>query len=338
MPLLAIESSCDETAVAIYGKPSKSQADGILASLISSQIELHKDFGGVVPELASRNHTQRIQPLVAQAFAEAGLTVADVDAFAATGGPGLASSLQVGHSFAKGLALASGKPFLSINHMEGHLLSPFVGEETIPPHLALIVSGGHTLLIKVSQVGDYQLLGQTIDDAAGEAFDKVARMLELPYPGGPEIERLARSGVPCAFDFPRSLLQEPDLDFSFSGLKTAVLYTLQKLENPRSHLADLCASFQAAVFEVLIAKSIRAASENQLSLLTLSGGVSCNAALREQLSTACHAAGLTFRASPPNLSTDNAAMIAFAAHQKLLAGQSSPLSTDIDPNLKLATH
>ena len=337
MPLLAIESSCDETAVAIYGKSSSSMKNELLASLISSQIDLHKDLGGVVPELASRNHTLSIQPLVAEALAKAGLTTDAIDAFAATGGPGLASSLQVGHSFAKGLALASQKPFLSINHMEGHLLSPFVGEEEIPPHLALIVSGGHTMLIRVDAVGSYQLLGQTLDDAAGEAFDKVAKMLELPYPGGPEIERLAKEGSPTAFNFPRSLLTEAHLDFSFSGLKTAVLYTLQKLAHPKDQLPDLCASFQAAVFEVLVAKSIRAAQAHQCSLLTLSGGVSCNATLRNQLSEACHAAGLTFRASPPNLSTDNAAMIAYAAHQKLISGQHSELTVDIDPNLKLAT-
>ena len=337
MPLLAIESSCDETAVAIYGKSERSPSNELLVSLISSQIELHKDLGGVVPELASRNHTLHIQPLVTKALAQANLTAQEIDAFAATGGPGLASSLQVGHSFAKGLALASQKPFLSINHMEGHLLSPFVGEEEIPPHLALIVSGGHTMLIKTNGVGSYQLLGQTLDDAAGEAFDKVAKMLELPYPGGPQIERLATEGDATAFDFPRSLLAENQLDFSFSGLKTAVLYTLQKLANPKDRLPDLCASFQAAVFEVLVSKTIRAAQEQGLSLVTLSGGVSCNATLRDQLSAACHAEGLTFRASPPNLSTDNAAMIAFAAHQKFLAGQHSDLGTDIDPNLRLAT-
>ncbi|MBK1832705.1 tRNA (adenosine(37)-N6)-threonylcarbamoyltransferase complex transferase subunit TsaD [Roseibacillus ishigakijimensis] len=335
MPLLAIESSCDETAVAIYGRAAGSPP-GLLASVISSQIELHKDLGGVVPELASRNHTLRIQPLVRDCLAQAGLTLDQLSAFAATGGPGLASSLAVGHSFAKGLALATRKPFLSVNHMEGHLLSPFVGEEDIPPHLALVVSGGHTLLIEVTTVGSYHLLGQTLDDAAGEAFDKVAKMLDLPYPGGPEIEKRAREGNADAFDFPRSLLQEDHLDFSFSGLKTAVLYTLQKLPSPRDHLADLCASFQAAVFEVLIAKTLRAARLRGQTLVTLSGGVSCNATLREQLAATCHAAGLTFRACSPSLSTDNAGMIAFAAHHRLRAGQTSSLTTDIDPNLKLA--
>ena len=335
MPILAIESSCDETAVAIYDQSRSSPEDQLLSSLISSQIDLHKDLGGVVPELASRNHTLNIQPLVAQALTEAGLKNENLTAIAATGGPGLASSLMVGHSFAKGLALASGKPFLSINHMEGHLLSPFLGEETVPPHLALVVSGGHTMLVKVSAIGDYQLLGQTQDDAAGEAFDKVAKMLELPYPGGPEIERLAKEGDPAAFDFPRSLLADQSFDFSFSGLKTAVLYTLKKLPQPREHLADLCASFQAAVFEVLIAKAIRAAETCQMSLITLSGGVSCNQTLRGQLSDGCHNASLTFRACPPKLSTDNAAMIAYAAHQHFAIGSTSPLTTDIDPNLRL---
>ena len=320
----------------IYDQSRSSAQGPLLASLISSQIDLHKDLGGVVPELASRNHTLTIQPLVAQALSEAQIENDDLAAVAATGGPGLASSLMVGHSFAKGLALAKGCPFLSINHMEGHLLSPFLGEETVPPHLALVVSGGHTMLVQVSAVGDYQLLGQTQDDAAGEAFDKVAKMLELPYPGGPEIERLAREGNPAAFNFPRSLLNDQSCDFSFSGLKTAVLYTLQKLPQPREHLADLCASFQAAVFEVLIAKTIRAAQGCQAPLVTLSGGVSCNQTLREQLSLACHNASLTFRACPPKLSTDNAAMIAYAAHQRFASGQTSPLTTDIDPNLRLA--
>ncbi len=335
MPVLAIESSCDETAVAIYGKHRNSKSEELLSSLISSQIDLHKNLGGVVPELASRNHTLNLQPLVKEALAKAELSPEELTAIAATGGPGLASSLMVGHSFAKGLALASQKTFLSINHMEGHLLSPFIGEQKIPPHLALIVSGGHTMLVQVNSLGNYQLLGQTIDDAAGEAFDKVAKMLELPYPGGPEIERLARDGNPEAFSFPRSLLNEDHLDFSFSGLKTAVLYTLQKLKKPRQHLPNLCASFQAAVFEVLIAKTIRAAQQHQLPLITLSGGVSCNSMLRQQFSESCHNASLTFRACPPSFSTDNAAMIAFAAHQHLAAKQSSLLTTDIDPNLPL---
>lgn len=336
MSLLAIESSCDETAVAIYGRDRDSPQGGLRSSLIASQIDLYKDLGGVVPELASRNHTLAIRPLVEQALADANLQIGDLTAIAATGGPGLASSLQVGHSFAKGMALASHLPFLSINHMEGHLLSPFVGEEEVPPHLALVVSGGHTMLLHTAAVGDYRLLGQTLDDAAGEAFDKVARMLELPYPGGPEIERLAHTGDATAFSFPRSLIAEDHLDFSFSGLKTAVLYTLKKLPDPRSQMPDLCASFQAAVFEVLITKALRAAHAHNLSLVTLSGGVSCNATLRQQLEEACHNERMTFRASPPSLSTDNAAMIAYAAWLKLQRQQTSSLQTDIDPNLKLA--
>lgn len=335
MPVLAIESSCDETAVAIYGNNRTSKKTELLASLISSQIALHKDLGGVVPELASRNHTLNLKPLVEEALATAKISPHELSAIAATGGPGLASSLIVGHSFAKGIALATKKPFLSINHMEGHLLSPFLGEDHIPPHLALIVSGGHTMLVKVAGIGDYQVLGQTIDDAAGEAFDKVAKMLDLPYPGGPEIERLALEGNREAFDLPRSFLNQDHLDFSFSGLKTAVLYTLQKLSSPREHLPDLCASFQAAVFDVLTAKTLRAAKAHGLNLITLSGGVSCNATLRNQLDNACHDQGLTFLASKPSLSTDNAAMIAFAAFHKHLARQTSSLASDIDPNLRL---
>lgn len=335
MSILAIESSCDETAVAIYGTSRNSPQNGLLASLISSQIPLHRELGGVVPELASRNHTLALDPLVKQALAEAGISTSDLTGIAATGGPGLASSLLVGHSFAKGLALATQLPFLSINHLEGHLLSPFLGEETIPPHLALIVSGGHTLLIDVQGAGQYQLIGQTLDDAAGEAFDKVAKMLSLPYPGGPEIEKLAHQGDPAAFDFPRSLLKEEHSDFSFSGLKTAVLYTIQKLPNPKERLADICASFQAAVFEVLIAKAIRAAKRLGHHHLSLSGGVSCNATLRTQFAQTCQTEDLTFSSATPSLSTDNAAMIAFAAHHHLLAGKSTPLSEDINPNLTL---
>ncbi|MDP0491343.1 MAG: tRNA (adenosine(37)-N6)-threonylcarbamoyltransferase complex transferase subunit TsaD [Verrucomicrobiota bacterium JB023] len=352
MRILAIESSCDETAVAIYGNAPGHLPDhpALLTSLVSSQIDIHRLYGGVVPEVASRNHTLRLQPLVTQALADAGLSTDGIDAFAATGGPGLASSLLVGHSFAKGLAVASGKPFLSINHMEGHLLSPFlakpspdpreeaapaVAAPSIPPHLALIVSGGHTMLVKVEKPGHYTLLGRTIDDAAGEAFDKVGRMLNLPYPGGPEIEKLAHQGDPSAFDFPRSLLKDPSLDFSFSGLKTAVLYTLQKLPNPAARLADICASFQAAVFEVLISKSLRAARESGLPLIALSGGVSCNATLRKQMEAACQEAGLEFRSAIPSLSTDNAAMIAFAGWHRHHGGHHDPLSTDINPNLAL---
>lgn len=331
--LLAIESSCDETAVAIVRGESGSAAE-LLASVISSQIELHREHGGVVPELASRNHSLRLQELVEETLAQADLKMTEIDAFAATSGPGLASSLLIGSTAAKGMACALNKPFLAINHMEGHLLSPFIHNSSIPPHLALIVSGGHTLLIDVQGAGQYSKLGSTRDDAAGEAYDKVGKMLELPYPGGPEIEKAARAGNPQAYDFPRSMLSELHLDFSFSGLKTAVLYTLQK-EKGKVSIPDLAASFQAAVLDILVGKTLKAAKQSGHTLVALSGGVSMNRALREQLQAACNQSGLELAISPPEFCTDNAAMIAFAGLLRHLAGESSPLSEDIHPNLPL---
>lgn len=334
--ILAIESSCDETAVAIIHRDNGQPK--LLTSLISSQIEIHREFGGVVPEVACRNHAQRIRPLVQQALDDAGLTLDDITAFAATRGPGLASSLLVGLSYAKGLAAASNKPFYGINHMEGHLLSPFLdcSQGEIPPHLGLIVSGGHTMLIDVQDYGQYRLIGRTIDDAAGEAFDKVGRMLSLPYPGGPEIEKHARQGNPKAYRFPRARLKDAPFNFSFSGLKTAVLYQLQKIEDPQVHLADLCASFQEAVIDALVKKTIRAAQEHGHTLITLSGGVACNRALQEALTQTAETAGMKVQPTPPALTTDNAGMIALAA---LLASENrdpDDLDIGINPNLPLA--
>ncbi len=332
--LLAIESSCDETAVAIIRRVEKGPE--LLSSLISSQIEIHREFGGVVPEVACRNHAQRIRPLVQQTLDDADLTLDDIDTFAATRGPGLASSLLVGLAYAKGLAAASGKPFYGINHMEGHLLSPFLESGHIPPHLGLIVSGGHTMLIDVQGHDQYQLIGRTIDDAAGEAFDKVGRMLSLPYPGGPEIEKLARSGSGHAFTFPRAHLKDAPFNFSFSGLKTAVLYQIQKLEDPQEHLADLCASFQASVIDSLVKKTIQAAKKFDHKIITLSGGVACNRTLQESLIQAAESEGFQVRLTPPALTTDNAGMIALAA---LLASENRPpddLNIGINPNLPLA--
>ncbi len=343
--LLALETSCDESAVAVLRR----NGDGtgtLLTSLISSQIELHRAYGGVVPEVASRNHALVLRPLVERALAESGLSARQLDAIAATAGPGLASSLLVGHSMAKTLAVAAGVPFLAINHMEGHLLSPFLpllessplaihadSPAGIPPHLALIVSGGHTMLVHARAVGDYQLLGRTLDDAAGEAFDKVARLMGLPYPGGPEIERRALEGDPTAYDFPRSIPRE--LDFSFSGLKTAVRYALPKAGDLPREIPNLCASFQQAVIDVLVNKALRAAHGSGCSLVTLSGGVSCNNALRSALAEACARDGLEFLACPPRFSTDNAAMIAFAGLLRFQSGYRSQLDEDIDPNLAL---
>lgn len=335
--ILAIESSCDETAVAILGS-EHGKAPRLLNSLVSSQIELHRPHGGVVPELASRNHTTTIQPLVQQALDEAGTQLDQIDVFAATAGPGLASALLIGHTFGKGLALATGKPFYGINHMEGHLLSPFIEEPAdLPPHLALIVSGGHTMLLDVQSYSNYTILGKTRDDAAGEAFDKVGKMLNLPYPGGPEIEQLARQGDPKAYNFPRTMLRDPHYDFSFSGLKTAVLYTIEKIKDLESELPNLCASFQQAIIDSLLKKTLKAAKATGHKTIAVSGGVSCNSALVDGLQTAAQNRKLELKVSPRQLSTDNAAMIALAAHHKFRSQTpATPLTQEIQPSFPLA--
>jgi N6-L-threonylcarbamoyladenine synthase len=329
--ILAIETSCDETAVAILC------GNELLASEVASQRE-HEAYGGVVPEVASRNHLLHAPRLLDDAVKKAGIALGEVDAFAATSGPGLASSLMIGASIAKGLALGFSKPYLAINHLEGHLLSPFfAGDFEIEPNVSLIVSGGHTLLVEVRAVSDYRIIGRTVDDAAGEAFDKVAKMLGLGYPGGPEVERRALSGDPARFDFPRSMLDSGDHNFSFSGLKTAVRYQLAKLGTISDETRnDLCASFQRAVVDVLVKKTLRAAHESKTKLVTVSGGVSCNRALRDEMSDACQRAGMKLLTAVPELCTDNAAMIAFAASLRFQAGFESALTQEIDPNLALA--
>lgn len=326
--LLAIETSCDETAIAIL------RGRELLASEVASQIEEHQRYGGVVPEVASRNHLLHAPRLLERAIATAGISLGDCDAFVATSGPGLASSLMIGASLAKGLALGFEKPYLAVNHLEGHLLSPFFGDTKIAPNVSLIVSGGHTLLVAVDAIADYRILGRTLDDAAGEAFDKVAKMLGLAYPGGPEIERVARGGNFERFDLPRSMLHSGDDNFSFSGLKTAVRYLLPKIVTADHR--DLSASFQRAVVDVLVARTIAAARAAGRSLITVSGGVSCNQELRAQMSLGCKRAGLDLKFAAPQLCTDNAAMIAFAASLRLARGDTTPLTTEIDPNLALA--
>ncbi len=338
--ILAIESSCDETAVAILHHHQNNVT--VLASEISSQIDIHREFGGVVPELASRNHSLHLRPLIEMALANAELKIDAIDAFAATAGPGLASSLLVGNTTAKSLAVATGKPFISVNHMEGHLLSPFIDQPDLRSNLALIVSGGHTLLIHMKNFGDYELLGSTRDDAAGEAYDKVGKMLGLPYPGGPEIEKQAHNGSPTAYDFPRSMIKD-GLDFSFSGLKTAVLYQLEKINPtdgsaPQEAIPDLCASFQQAVIDILVAKTLRATEHCGETLISLSGGVSCNQALRTSMQQACLQNNLELLIARPSLSTDNAAMIGFVAIHSHLRGHHSSLHQDINPNLRLVQH
>lgn len=333
--VLAIETSCDETAVAVADRDGNP-----LVSRISSQVAIHAPYGGVVPELASRNHNADLRPLIESTLEEAGVTVSGIGVVAATAGPGLASSLLVGNTTAKALAVGLGCPFYSINHMEGHLLSPFIGRhQPIEEHVALIVSGGHTLLVEFSRIGEYRRLGSTKDDAAGEAFDKVGKMLGLPYPGGPEIARRAASGRVDAFDFPRSMINSGDFNFSFSGLKTSALHALDRAGGAPGDevLADFCASFQEAIVDILVSKLLRAAAATGRKVVTVSGGVSCNLRLREKMEQACSRVGLELILAAPAYSTDNAAMIAFAAAARRRAGViPSSLHDDIDPNLKLA--
>ena len=346
--VLALETSCDETAVAIL-RGDRSGHE-LLASEVASQVAAHEKYGGIVPEIASRNHLIYAPRLLDRAASTAKTRLSEIDAFVATSGPGLASSLMIGASIAKGLAVGFGKPYLGINHLEGHLLSPFFGIEKngdIKPNVSLIVSGGHTMLVFVRGLTNYQLIGHTVDDAAGEAFDKVAKMLGLTYPGGPEIEKHACGGDPKRFDFPRSMLGSEN--FSFSGLKTAVRYLLPKImpskefvstptpcNSDEQTLRDLCASFQQAIIDVLVTKTIAAAQKYRVDLVTISGGVSCNQELRRQMRDASNRNGIEFRSAEPWLCTDNAAMIAFTALLRLRAGFESQVTEEIDPNLALA--
>ncbi len=337
--LLGIETSCDETSAAIV-------EDGrtILSNVIASQADFHAQYGGVFPEMASRMHIEAIHPVITQALEQAHTALTDLSAIAVTRGPGLPGSLIVGVNVAKGLALGRGLPLLGINHLEGHLYSLFLVEQAVRfPVLCLIVSGGHTELVLMKDHLQYERLGGTIDDAAGEAFDKAGRMLGLPYPGGPQVEKAAAQGNPAAFQFPRAWL-EGTHNFSFSGLKTAVLRELKRLapglrpgeETPPAHLpiADLAASFQAAVAEVLAVKTVAAARQYQAQTIFLAGGVSANGALRAEVEK--QSGGLGVRYPPLILCTDNAAMIAAAGHYRFLAGQRDELGFDVKPNWKLS--
>ncbi|HUE49527.1 MAG TPA: tRNA (adenosine(37)-N6)-threonylcarbamoyltransferase complex transferase subunit TsaD [Candidatus Dormibacteraeota bacterium] len=332
MTVLALETSCDETAVAILRGRNGQSGSELLASEIASQIAEHGKYGGIVPEIASRNHLVQAPRLLERAARNGKIDMSNIDAFAATSGPGLASSLMIGASIVKGLAVGFGKPYLSINHLEGHLLSPFFSGGEVKPNVSLIVSGGHTMLIRVHGLAGYELVGRTVDDAAGEAFDKVAKMLGLGYPGGPEIEKRARDRDPARFDLPRSMLDSEN--FSFSGLKTAVRYLLPKLHG--DFLPDLCASFQQAIVDILVRKTIAAARKYDADLVTVSGGVSCNQELRRELGAACTRKGFEFKSAEPWLCTDNAAMIAFAGSLRLQVGFESKVTEEIDPNLALA--
>jgi N6-L-threonylcarbamoyladenine synthase len=326
--ILGIETSCDETAAALLRGPTT-----VLSSVVSSQVDIHARYGGVVPEIAGRAHVELIVPVVAEALVEAGLADGEVDAVAATVGPGLIGSLLVGVSAAKALALVWDVPFVAVNHLEAHLYaSSLEAPELSPPMVVLLVSGGHTLLVAVEDHGRYRVLGSTVDDAAGEAFDKVARYLGLGYPGGPAIDRLASEGDRAAIAFPRAM-QDASHDFSFSGLKTAVINHVRK--HPDALTADVAASFQEAVVDVLVAKARRAAEEMGATTVCLGGGVAANTRLREVFLAACEADGRQGYAPSPAMCTDNAAMVAAAGWWQLRREGGSSLGTGADPGLRL---
>jgi tRNA N6-adenosine threonylcarbamoyltransferase len=327
--VLGIETSCDETAAALV-----LGGYDIASSVVSSQIDLHAAFGGVVPEIASRAHLDLLNPVIARAIVEAGVDERRIDAVACTVGPGLIGALLVGVSAAKALALAWDVPFVGVNHLEAHLYAALLEDpSTELPIVVLLVSGGHTMLVEMTAPGEYRLLGQTIDDAAGEAFDKVARFLGLGYPGGPEIEKVARRGDPAAIAFPRAM-RDDGLDFSFSGLKTAVLYHVRK--HADADVADVAASFQEALVDVLVHKARRAAVEVGARGIALGGGVAANGRLREAMLDACTADGLHGYVPSPAMCTDNAAMIAAAGWHRLRLDGPTPLDAGAVPNLKLA--
>ena len=319
--VLGVESSCDETGVALVDA-SGAGVPVLLAHALYSQIEMHQAYGGVVPELASRDHIRRVLPLIAEVMIQAGRTLPDVDVVAYTRGPGLAGALLVGAGVACALAASLGKPVMGVHHLEGHLLSPFLSADPPEfPFVALLVSGGHTQLMRVDRVGSYELLGESIDDAAGEAFDKSAKLMGLPYPGGPHLAKLAEQGDAAAFKLPRPLLHSGDLDFSFAGLKTAVLTQAKKLGDAlESRKADLAASTQAAIVEVLVKKSMSAMAQTGLKRLVVAGGVGANADLRSQLNAVCKQRGIRVHYPELHLCTDNGAMIALAAGMRLQAG------------------
>ncbi len=325
MRILGIESSCDETGVALV-ETTTGGWPRLRAHALHSQIEMHQAYGGVVPELASRDHIRRVLPLTREVMASAGQSLADVDVVAYTRGPGLAGALLVGSGVACALAAALGKPVMGIHHLEGHLLSPFLSEDPPQfPFIALLVSGGHTQLMRVDGVGRYQLLGETIDDAAGEAFDKSAKLMGLPYPGGPGLSRLAEQGNAAAYKLPRPLLHSGDLDFSFAGLKTAVLTQCKKIGDAAhtegaAERADLAASTQAAIVEVLTKKAMTALQQTGLQRLVVAGGVGANRQLRRQLNALCAQAGVRVHYPELHLCTDNGAMIAMAAAMRIQAG------------------
>ncbi len=320
--VLALESSCDESAVAVLDS-----AQGLLAHELHSQVDLHRIYGGVVPELASRDHVRRLLPLVRAALASAGTSASDVSGVAYTAGPGLIGALLTGAALARSLAYAWRVPAIGVHHLEGHLLAPLLEPDPPPfPHVALLVSGGHTMLIEARAIGEYELLGESRDDAAGEAFDKTAKLLGLPYPGGPELAKLALKGRPGVFEFPRPMLDRSGLEFSFSGLKTAVLHALHGREQTEQLKADVAYAIEDAIVATLVGKALRALAETNLATLVVSGGVSANSRLRSTLDAAAPTRGARVFYPRPEFCTDNAAMIAVAGLVRLEAGQADPVS------------
>ena len=331
MLVLGIETSCDETGVALFDTGA-----GLLGHTLFSQVALHAEYGGVVPELASRDHVRRLLPLIRQLLGQTGRALNEIDGIAYTQGPGLAGALLVGASVAASLGFALGVPVIGLHHLEGHLLSPLL--TTPAPHfpfVALLVSGGHTQLMKVTAVGDYELLGETVDDAAGEAFDKTAKLLGLPYPGGPALANLADSGNPKRFKLPRPMIANGDLNFSFSGLKTAALTLASREDASARNKADIAAAFQDAIVEVLVAKSSDAISRTGLDQLVVAGGVGANRRLREALAQTAAAEGFEVFYPPLDLCTDNGAMIAYAGAQRLVAGVIASRGFSVRPRWEL---
>ncbi|NLK37568.1 MAG: tRNA (adenosine(37)-N6)-threonylcarbamoyltransferase complex transferase subunit TsaD [Epulopiscium sp.] len=331
--ILAIESSCDETAAAVV-----KNGRTVLSNVISSQIDLHTLYGGVVPEIASRKHIENVDGVVTEALHQANMTLDEIDAIAVTYGPGLVGALLVGLSHAKALAYATGKPLIGIHHIEGHICANYIQNKDLePPFMALVVSGGHSHLVLVSEYGKYEILGKTRDDAAGEAYDKVARVIGMGYPGGPKIDAAAKKGNPDAVTFPKIFLENDSYDFSFSGLKSAVLNYVNKQKMMGIDIVpeDIAASFQKSVIEVLVAKTIKAAKDYQVSKIALAGGVASNSALRDEMRKACEKEGFYLSIPAPILCTDNAAMIGCAAYYEYSSGITHGLELNAVPNLIL---
>ena len=333
MKILAIESSCDETAAAVV-----ENGRTVLSSVVASQVEEHKIYGGVVPEIASRKHIVHIMPVIEETLQKAKLELKDIDQIAVTYGPGLVGALLVGVSAAKALAFTLDVPLIGVNHLEGHIFANFLSHPDLkPPFMALVVSGGHTSLVHVKDYNSFKLMGQTRDDAAGEAFDKVARVMGLPYPGGPQIDKLAKEGNPLAIDFPQAMKNEENFEFSFSGLKSAVLNYLNSMQQKHIEInkADVAASFQHSVIEVLIAKAMQAVQESHCDTLVLAGGVAANSSLESRLREAADKAGIRFCFPNKLLCTDNAAMIGCRGYYKALAGFKSDYYLNAVPGLGL---